>query len=81
MVVLGNDVASSTLKNVSGEDDVSLNPQYFQGADAIGIGVTASTRVTVTDYTSRNITTENTMGAGQHTTKQIGSGNSDITGI
>ena len=80
VVVLGNDVASSTLKNVSGEDNVSLNPQYTQGGDAIGIGVTASTRVTVTNDTFTNVNTNNNK-ADDDNKKQIGSGNSDITGI
>ncbi len=80
VVVLGNDVASSTLKNVSGEDDVSLNPQYTQGGDAIGIGVTASTRVTVTNDTFTNINTNNNK-ADDDNKKQIGSGNSEISGI
>ena len=78
VVVLGNDVASTTFTNVGGGP---LDPQYTQGADAIGIGVTASTRINVTNYTSRNITTENVMGAEQHNTKKIGSGNSELSGI
>ena len=77
VVVLGNDVANTPLTNVG---DAPLDPQYTQGADAIGIGVTASTRVIVVNDTFTNINTNNNK-AEQHNKKQIGSGNSGNSGF
>ena len=74
--VLGNDVASSPLTN----NGAALDPQYTKGADAIGIAVTASSNVAITNKTIQNITTENTQGATASLTKSI-AGNTNVTGL